>query len=382
MRTALSVIILLASVLASGTANAQDGGAPASPASKALNPDVSVGGLFGLSQFNRDEPLVFEGGHDPHFSGINLQQVELTFNSNIDPYFAGQVSLVFVPEDGELKTEIEEAFATTLGLPANLQVKAGQFFTAFGRHNPLHPHAWSFVNKPLVAGRMFGGDGMRNPGAQLSWLTPLPWYSELIVSGQNSAGETMPSFGGEGFEQRSLADLMTLARWVNFFPLGEAVSLNLGGSFAYGPNGTQDATGRTRIAGGDLYLKYRNPGSRSFVALQGEVIKRFYNSAGAKFDDWGMYTEISYLLGEPLERWQVGARYDWVSDRPTPVETSEGDDSSSRWRVSPAITYYPSEFSKLRLQYDHDSPASFGSAQKVVTLQLEFSMGAHLAHVF
>jgi hypothetical protein len=52
-----------------------------------------------------------------------------------------------------------------------------------------------------------------------------------------------------------------------------------------------------------------------------------------------------------------------------------------RERVSPVLTFYPSEFSKLRLQYNYDHSALFGDAHSV-WLQMEFLLGAHGAHKF
>jgi len=113
----------------------------------------------------------------------------------VDPYFKAQANLLFqIDSDGESNFELEEAYLTTVSLPANLQVKAGQFFTEFGRLNPSHPHTWAFVDQPLVNGRFFGADGLRNPGARASWLAPTPFYSELFLAVQNSSGETAESF--------------------------------------------------------------------------------------------------------------------------------------------------------------------------------------------
>src|SRR4051794_22938267 len=65
-----------------------------SAGAKVMNPDLSVDGLFSLSQFNRPDPLVFVGGHDPTQNGFNLQQVELTYGSSVDPYFRADANLV------------------------------------------------------------------------------------------------------------------------------------------------------------------------------------------------------------------------------------------------------------------------------------------------
>src|SRR6185436_3238715 len=72
--------------------------------------------------------------------------------------------------------------------------KVGQFLTDFGRQNAQHPHAWAFVDQPLVIGRMFGEDGLRGQGARLSWLLPTSFYTELTLTAMNPTGATTFSF--------------------------------------------------------------------------------------------------------------------------------------------------------------------------------------------
>src|SRR5205823_4204506 len=67
-------------------------------------------------------------------------------------------------------------------------------FNQFGRLNPTHPHAWDFVDQPLVNGRFLGPDGLRGPGILLSYLLPVPIYSEAIIAVQNGSGDTAFSF--------------------------------------------------------------------------------------------------------------------------------------------------------------------------------------------
>jgi hypothetical protein len=52
-----------------------------------------------------------------------------------------------------------------------------------------------------------------------------------------------------------------------------------------------------------------------------------------------------------------------------------------RWRLSPNLTWYPSEYSKIRLQYNYDDRRNAGEDHSV-WLQFEFSLGAHPAHQF
>ena len=56
---------------------------------------------------------------------------------------------------------------------------------------------------------------------------------------------------------------------------------------------------------------------------------------------------------------------------------------SKRHRVSPLLTFYPSEFSRLRLQYNYDRfDHARESAAHSVWLGLEFALGSHPAHEF
>jgi hypothetical protein len=53
-----------------------------------------------------------------------------------------------------------------------------------------------------------------------------------------------------------------------------------------------------------------------------------------------------------------------------------------RVRVSPNLTFYPSEFSKWRVQYNWDDVANRDDIVHSVFLQWEFLIGTHGAHTF
>ena len=55
---------------------------------------------------------------------------------------------------------------------------------------------------------------------------------------------------------------------------------------------------------------------------------------------------------------------------------------AERWRVSPNLTWYPSEFSKVRLQYNYDHRKIPDKEDHSVWLQFEFLLGSHSAHKF
>ncbi|MFL5594405.1 MAG: hypothetical protein ACJ785_07330, partial [Gemmatimonadaceae bacterium] len=135
------------------------------------------------------------GDHDPKVNGFTIPNAEISLDGAVDPYFKGFSNIVLkIDSAGETGIELEEAYALTTALPANLQVKFGQFFTEFGRQNAQHPHAWSFVDAPLALVRMFGPDGLRSQGARVSWLLPTPFYTEAMFTVANATGGTTSSF--------------------------------------------------------------------------------------------------------------------------------------------------------------------------------------------
>ncbi len=341
-----------------------------------------------------DVPTLKPGGHDPAQRGFTVQNIETVLDGAVDPYFRGQANIIlFITSDGETRVELEEAFATTSSLPHNLQVKAGQYFTEFGRLNPMHPHTWDFVDQPLANGRMFGPDGLRSAGARISWLVPTPFYSEAYLSVQNGHGETLTSFGSVAGETvfgrpiedrpvRSLDDLLYAPRYAASFDLTGSQTMLVGASAAYGPNGAGQE-GHTRIHGVDAFWKWKPPRANRgfpFVKVQGEWMTRSYHASATPalsadtFDDHGAYGQVMWGF-RPM--WTAGVRYDTVGG-------DAGDDPldpahERRNRASANLTWFPTEYSKIRLQVDLDE-RTVSSDARSVWLQLEFLLGAHAAH--
>ena len=149
------------------------------------------------------------------------------------------------------RSKLEEAFLQTTSLPFGLQVKGGQFFAAFGRINPTHPHTWDFADAPLVHGRLLGPDGLRGVGAQISWTLPVPWYSQLLVRrperARRNTGYSFRNPGDDGIfygrltidrEARGLQDFVWIPRWENSFNLSDTQTVLAGVSGAFGSNDT------------------------------------------------------------------------------------------------------------------------------------------------
>ncbi len=211
----LTAALLLLAALP-GMAHAQ---LPTAPAAKPF--EVGLNALLAFGGSSEDDAALANlqrGGHDPSRNGSTMRNVELIFSGTVDPNFDAQANVVFlIDAAGETVIELEEAFLTTRALPAGLQVKVGQHYTEFGRLNVQHPHAWAFVDQPLILSRFFGPDNPRSQGERLAWLTPLPWYSEFYLGAQNANGETVVSFLYEpmvGGGARGIEDLLWSARWL------------------------------------------------------------------------------------------------------------------------------------------------------------------------
>lgn len=357
--------------------------------------NLGVSALFsagGSSATDEELAHLQAGGHDPGKNGFTVQNVELSLSGAVDPYLDGQAHLIFlIDREGETVVELEEAFLTTRALPYGLQVKAGQFFTEFGRHNVQHPHSWAFADQPVILSRFFGGDGLRSQGARLAWLTPLPWYSEIYVGVQNAAGETVTSFlfapdetvGGHTLIDRGgargLSDLLWSARWLNGGDWSDTVSVNVGVSALHGPNSTSEDA-QTRLYGIDWYLKWRplvNQRGFPFLAWQSEWLTRHYETPAGTLQDQGGYTQ---LLWGYAPRWVAGLRLEYAHGKDAESSDSLRD---RRKRYTANLTFYATEFSKLRLQYNRDSAEHLAdNTANSIWLQYEFNLGAHSAHKF
>ena len=369
----------------------------ASSGTNYLNLSFDIQTVLGTST-EKDVSELELGDHDPDQRGFSLRNAEIALEGAVDPYFKAFANVVFkLDENNETDVELEEAYALTTSLPWNLQAKAGQFFAEFGRQNPMHPHAWAFVDQPLVMGRLLGGEGLRNVGARVSWLAPTPFYTELLLGVFNGEGGTAFSFrNDENTYGRTpvdngvsnLGDLLYVPRVTSSFDLTDTQTLVVGASGAFGANDSGNDTD-TQIYGADAYWKWRPLSAQQgfpFVAWQSEgMFRRF--EAGADptaglsdetLEDWGFYSQLTYGF---RRGWVAGLRGEFVAGNDSEFDAIDPEERADRTRVSPNLTWYPTEFSKLRLQYNYDHGEEFGD-ESSVWLQAEFLLGAHAAHKF
>lgn len=318
-----------------------------------LIPDISVIGIFAAAYFSQDPG---PSGHDPSRTGFNLQEIEIAFQSIVDPYIRADVFLSFLEEG----VELEEAYITTLSLPKGFQIKGGKYLLAFGRQNPKHVDQWPFVNNNLPNRFFFGDEGFNELGLELSYLFPFPFFLQTQFSFTQGSNEG--NFDGNG-----KGDFAYTGRLSASADLTENLTALMGSSVAFGHNNTGQGN-NTTILGGDFLLKWK-PSPYRGVEWQSEYIYRRRQVPGGLEAEGGI---SSYILGNWSKRWGAGLRADYIG---IPAETDK------IFRLSPMVAFRLTEFFRLKAQYDLIAAAG-DKVQQAAMLQMIFNMGPHGAHQF
>lgn len=356
--------------------------APTSGGALSLNPEIALILDVAFAYFSEDENFQ-TGGHDPTATGFNLQQFEISAGAAVDPYLRLDANLVF----SEFGVELEEAYGTTLGLPARLQARFGQFLHRFGRINATHLHTWDFVDQPFAVGRVFGGEGGRGLGVELSWLSPLPWYAELVATALQADGEgTARSFYGDAeLHVEGPTDILYVTTLEQFFPFGDDWSCLWGLSAALGPNATGRGN-RTDVYGTDVYFKYRpvTRQSQHAITWQTEVFYRRRQIPDQLLEDVSLYSQLVVQL---TRRWALAGRYELGSPAvglggEKGLDPLDPEWIDERQRVTLNASFWPTEFSRFRVQGSYDAPGWLDRGIWATFLAAELVAGAHGAHTF
>ncbi|MGC8869230.1 MAG: hypothetical protein ACP5P7_06190, partial [Sulfurihydrogenibium sp.] len=96
----------------------------------------------------------------------------------------------------------------------------------------------------------------------------------------------------------------------------------------------------------------------------------------------GFYVQGIYKFDQ---RWRVGLRYDLINKNDVIAKGKNQNLPDNLYRYSAMIDFLPSEFSRIRLQYNYDKSLFLGSERKTnheIILQFNLAIGAHGAHGF
>lgn len=317
--------------------------------------------------------------------GFNLESAELFIFAPVDPYFNLYATMP-VTEDG---IELEEAYFITTALPDGFQLKGGKFKSGFGRINGQHPHAWDFADSPLPYRAFIGSEGIIEKGVQLTYLPPLPFYTTLGI--EVLQGENEILFGTDA---KSGPHAYTAFAKLSF-DVADNSTVLLGPSVATGKTKTgtvaddMEFAGDSTLYGFEFTCKW-NPSKDRGLILQSEYLLGrqegdFTDTVASTTERLerkqdGYYVQALYKIG----RWRLGARYDAldvIQDDYILSGTAQEFDKDPR-RATAAIEYNPTEFSRIRLQYNHDRASRTAEVNHEVYLQVVLGIGAHSAHPF
>lgn len=332
---------------------------------------------------NRGIPGYSNLGFGPK-KGFNLTSGELFLFAPVDSYFNLYATIPFT----EHNASVEEAYFITTSLPQGLQAKGGKFKSNFSRLNAQHPHAWDFADVPLAYRAFLGSEGLIEKGAQMTYLPDLPIYTLFGAEALQGENEVM-------FNQNATGGPHAFTGYIKqSFELGDYSTL-LYGPYAVGgqtrtttvTNGTY-MMGNSQLYGFEAVYKWKPSKYRSLI-MQGEYMLR--RQTGTLVDESGIGTRLAraqdgayFQALYQVDRWRFGARYDRLGIlendyRLAGVQQSFGE---RPWRATASAELNLSEYSRLRLQYNHDRSGGDGRTNHEVYLQLILGIGAHAAHKF
>jgi hypothetical protein len=304
------------------------------------------------------------GGHNPeeNLPNSSLRESEIGLQAVVDPYARADVFLSF----GEQGVEVEEGFVTFTALPAQLLAKVGRMRVGFGKINTLHLHALPWPDEPLpIVNQLGGEEGWVGTGVSLAKLLPIgDTFTELTVQALHADSENLWATEKRG-------ELAYNAHYRLFGDLTDASNLDLGLSYALGPNGTAPGK-RTNLAGLDFTYRWKPLRTATYrgAIVRGEAIHSDRDQPGGREKSLGWFLSGEVQLAR---RWWVGARIESAERASDARATDDGG--------ALTLTFNPSEFSQLRGELRRRRYADAVDANEVL-LQLQFIIGAHGAHPF
>lgn len=333
----------------------------AAPATRgAMNPDISANflGLYQNSTGLSDDRTVV-----PH-NGFTLQEAELQFTADVDPYLRAVALLAFKQENGSVEYGVdpEEVYLETISVPG-VTLKAGKFKMAVGRHNLLHTHAFPFIDAPLIQQRLLGDEGLNDNGISAAALIPAKWYSEMTLQGFSLSNTDM-------FGSPRSGDIGGLIHLKNLWDLSADSTLEFG---ATGASGKNELDNVASLWGVDLTYKWRPSDGGKYSSYSWSTEFLSGNRRGRVGENLGgIATWFQFQFDQ---RWWFQARYEYLG-------LPHADTTPYQIKETILLGFFPSEFSGIRLQVDNVTTQGISKDEQKIALQYNVSIGAHPAHAY
>jgi len=304
---------------------------------------------------------------------LDVREAEFMLYAPADHIFDAALSFAAHYEGGVANLELHEAYLGSSKLVPRSRFRLGQFFLGVGRLNQFHRHDWPFITAPKVQAEMFDAHGILDTGAEYSFLFPTPFFLELTAGMTN--GFTYGHDHTSGARPLMPTHYARLATYTGL-PLDGGTQIGLNYVGRRGGEGTQ----RT-LLGVDITAKWKDASVLQFL-LQSEIWYRELTPAGEITQKaLGLYVYPQYYLGA---NFFLGARLDYFSNIVLP-DALGGTSKNFNIGLVPTLSYKASEFSTLRLAYNHEYTYlvdRFTGSQRMVEFQAIFILGAHPAHDF
>jgi len=328
-----------------------------------LNPEISVvGDLWAVGGNHQQEE--FQARH-----------FELDIQSYLDPYTkmhvvigyhgAGRESTFGLPP-GEVEHHHEgfglgEGYITWLHVPGGLTVTLGKKRQQFGVLNRWHLHALDQADLPWVLAESFGEHGLVGTGVSVDWLMPRLWAHVNELTVELTDGDNGVAFAGGDWEHPTL-----VARLKSYWDLSESSYLEIGLDAAHG---SADPDGRLAhdFWAVDGTFNWYPPGRELYrdFTVRGMLLHSRRERAGLDAREaWGGYLYGQFKFSP---HWIVGLRWDRVDDQL---------DTGRYWGLTPYLTFWESEFVRLRAQASYRKDDRYGIDRSFV-LQATFAAGPH-----
>lgn len=260
----------------------------------------------------------------------------------------------------ELEIHVEELFVESIGLPV-ASLKIGKFYSAFGKHNAIHTHAYPFIDAPLYNQYLLGEEGLNSLGIAVNALIPAPWYSSLTFEALKD--------GVAGFNSPNPNDVLGVVDFRNLFDLSDTATFELGTSAAFGKNHEDNDR---RMLGVNTTVKWRPDflGKYSGFETTAEIVSSKDNEKGAKEKaGWALWA------GYQIDRnWKIKGRTEELGYWDGGIKDMQAK------KHSVLVGYQFSEFSSIRGQVDRLKDVSYKDETTDLSVQFNMSLGAHPAH--
>jgi hypothetical protein len=338
----------------------------------ALNPEISVSGdIVG--------GFLSPSGEDNRGTALP-REFEFSFQSALDPYTRTRIYLSREEEleiaglehvlegagggNGEGEDEgahdtgldLEEGYLYWVGLPGAIGIKAGRMRQELGLYNRWHTHALLEVERPLPIGAFLGDDGLIQTGASVILPSFQVGPTTQTLTFETALADNKLFQGGTDFSY--------LGRFQSFVDLSPSTYLQVGANGVYGQNDDLDLD--ATLFAVDVAFRWAPPARSRYreLTLKGEWYWADRDVGTESFSGDGGYAQASYRWDQ---RWITGFRADWLDHF--------GDDPTA-FQLVPSVTWWQSEWVRLRLQYNYLKRAGL-DADHTLLFQTVWAVGPH-----